>query len=82
MAPSTALSTTKAVAILPTNVAPITTTSIVLSSPHLHNSCRLRRPQFCLLLVFVARHTSIPRCAPGAAGASLNFWRAWSEDGS
>ena len=51
MAPSTALWTTNAVATLPTNVAPITIASIVLSSPQFHSSCRRHRPQFCLLLM-------------------------------
>ena len=36
---------------LPTNVAPITIASIVLSAPEFNISCHLHRLQFCLLLI-------------------------------
>jgi hypothetical protein len=65
-APSRALWTTNAIAMLPTNVAPITIASIVLSAPEFNISFHPRRPQFCLLLICAQATTE--RCSPESTG--------------
>jgi hypothetical protein len=51
---------------LPTNVAPITIASIVLSAPEFNISFHPRRPQFCLLLICAQATTE--RCSPESTG--------------